>query len=130
MHSQLKDLISSFSSAASATDGEDSIEILSTNSTDPLDTLRSIYEVSGPYVDLSTVFSVANRSQAILTKIITFCLFNFVALLSTVGALAYQAILYLCLVYYFLDFDHQILTVSLNNVTMKPELREKVSQMT
>ena len=55
----------------------------------PIDNLKSVYKAVAEHLDPSTVFNVATESQAILTKIVTFCLYNFITLFCTIGSLTY-----------------------------------------
>ena len=50
-------------------------------------------------------------------------------MLATIGNLAFQLILYLTLVYFFLDIDGNIVESSLETVVMETEHRAKLSAM-
>lgn len=85
------------------------------------------YMMASEWLGQDTLLSVASQTQSMVTTTVAFCLTNFVTLFVTVGNLAFQAILYLTLVYYFLDLDSNIVQVSLEGTVMSRSTRHRVT---
>ena len=84
------------------------------------------YEQSVNTLGQDTLISVAGQAQTLLQGMLIFCLSNFLTVLSTVGNIAFQIVLYLTLVYFFLDMDGSIVSTSLRTVIVEEEIRNKI----